>query len=124
MEKRMLLIAVKNLLKEICDKYENAPLECDGLTKVISTALYNNGINSYKCYLGEVKFGRKKMSPHMWIEIDGIIIDYRTRMWLGESEEVGHGVFFPEEFPKTKYDGVEIPTEILPKYIFDFMLEN
>lgn len=71
-------------------------LECDGLTRVISTLMQRDGIAHQVC-VGSLTISDVGMIPlHWWIVLsDGRICDYRARMWLGQSVEVPHGLFVP-----------------------------
>jgi hypothetical protein len=80
--------------------YDKLPLECDGLTRVLSNILKEKNID-HKVFCGEVQ--RKDevvIQFHMWIEVDDIFIDYRLRMWLGDNPP--HGVF--QQFELDKFD--------------------
>jgi hypothetical protein len=36
-------------------------------------------------------------------------VDYRARMWLGNREDVPHGVFWPPDWPQVYHDGTTVP---------------
>lgn len=77
-------------------RLDATPLECDGVTRCISTVLSKNGI-AHEVHLGSVEvMGVGKMHPHFWIKIKKMVIDLRARMWLGDDERVPHGVFVPK----------------------------
>lgn len=90
------LVKLNNLLQAI----ENAPVECDGHTLMISSALNHAGI-SHQRMCGVVKNPKTdfELYPHFWIEIGEFTLDYRLRMWVelysGEklSEGAPHGIF-------------------------------
>lgn len=77
-----------------------APVECDGHTLMVSIALSKAGI-PHKRVFGSVsgQAGRFTLAPHLWINIDGFILDYRLRMWVrilsGPDHVAGapHGIF-------------------------------
>ena len=99
---------MKDLEKLFAD-YVDLPLECDGLTRVLSYLLDKNRIR-HQVMRGTVSVGKHEMAPHFWIELpDGRIVDYRARMWLGNSSNVPHGVFNPEDFSDTRYNGKAVP---------------
>lgn len=33
------------------------------------------------------------VAPHFWLSVDGYIVDFRLRMWLGDEDFVPHGIF-------------------------------
>lgn len=74
-----------------------APLECDGLSRCISTLLSRHQIE-HVVHQGVVEVeGVGAMHPHYWIELhDGQLIDLRARMWLGQNSLVPHGLFSPD----------------------------
>lgn len=74
------------------------PLECDGLTRVISTLMQREGIPHQVC-IGKLSITKVGMIPlHWWIVLpDGLICDYRARMWLGNLPQVPHGLFAPSQ---------------------------
>lgn len=78
------------------------PLECDGLTRVISTLLTREAI-THAVRVGTVEIdGAGRIPLHWWIELpESIVIDYRARMWLGDTPQTPHGVFKPS--PAQRY---------------------
>jgi hypothetical protein len=97
---------IKNALT-VLDEFENCYLECDGLTTVISSLLTTAGI-PHKVYVGRAACSGKRISPHLWVELEnGTIIDYRLRMWLGSHPEIPHGVFNPSDYSSVEYVGQE-----------------
>ena len=84
----------KNVVAKELDKIKC--LECDGATRVFHYVLSKNGIK-HRVMVGSVKISKDKIIPyHYWIELpDGHVIDYKSRMWLGESVE--EGVFKPKK---------------------------
>lgn len=77
-----------------------APVECDGHTLMVSIALSKAGI-PHERVVGNVsgQDGCFTLAPHLWINIDGFILDYRLRMWVrilsGADQVAGapHGIF-------------------------------
>lgn len=94
-------------------------LECDGLTRVITTVLTVNGL-PHTCYLGRVTVGGRHVEPHYWIELGtGLRVDYRARMWLGDAPAVPHGVFQPQAYPQAVYRGQPVTASMtLPAGLF------
>lgn len=77
---------------------DRLPLECDGLTRVISTLMSRDGIE-HAIHIGSLSIDEVGTIPlHWWISLaDGSVCDFRARMWLGASDAVPHGVFSPQE---------------------------
>lgn len=102
-------------LHQLLEPYINAPVECDGFTRLAHTALTHAGIE-HTCMLGRLisADGQRKSPIHYWITLpDGQVIDYRARMWLGVSETVPHGVFFPACYKLWAYEGAAIDLPVL-----------
>lgn len=86
------------------------PLECDGLTRVISLILSRAGI-VHDVLVGNVQMdgSSRIVQPHLWIALsDDTVIDFRLRMWFGDLVEVPHGHFNPESFQHMHYQGTAI----------------
>lgn len=110
-------------MKELLGSYDSCKLECDGLTRVLTTVLQREGIE-HTCMVGSIQHtGRDVgMSPHFWIELpDMRLIDYRAQMWLGDSPDIPHGIFIPAEFPLIVYEGQRVIIEPLPQFLFDIL---
>ena len=87
-------------------------LECDGMTRVCSYLL-NKAKIKHKVFYGSIlseTYG--SFFPHYWIVCGDYIIDYRARMWLGNYDEIPHGVFVPVASADVKYQGNEIEMEV------------
>ncbi len=76
-------------------------LECDGLTRVISTLLQRDGVD-HRVFVGQLEVdGVGTIDYHWWIDLlDGTLCDLRARMWLGEFQDVPHGVFAPSDLQR------------------------
>lgn len=73
------------------------PLECDGMTRCISTVLTKAEI-AHKVHIGRVEIiGVGVIYPHFWIRFKYGLIDLRARTWLGDHDMVPHGIFEPGE---------------------------
>ena len=107
-------------LRELLDDLDAAPVECDGMTRLVIGRLAKAGI-AYRAYVGSITLGDKAMSPHWWVEVDGLTIDYRAKMWLGDSPMVPHGVF-RQDTCGTRYEGTEIELEPLPDGLAEIMM--
>lgn len=82
------------------------PLECDGMTRTISTLLERDGI-PHTAYCGRLRDSSNpaKAVIHWWIELDdGHILDFRARMWMGN--DAPHGAFIPD--PASRYEYVKV----------------
>lgn len=73
---------------ELLHKYDVLPLECDGHTMVVSCLLDRFCI-PHQRIVGEVTLAGtcQIIRPHLWIEYDEYIIDYRLRMWARKTED-------------------------------------
>lgn len=90
-------------IKKLIEKYTSLDLQCDGMTRVISYILKENGIKHVVC-IGKIS-NKKRSIQHWWIELsNGKFIDYRVRMWLGNSSKVPNGIFSQNDYPEIEYD--------------------
>lgn len=90
-------------LTKILMRYDKLPLECDGMTKVLSYVLKKLEIPHF--INGGILTGPKGGIPHFWIELDDMYIDLRCRMWQGENDgQIPHGIFDPHDYPVVTYD--------------------
>lgn len=106
------------IVEGIVAKLENAPVECDGFARIVSTALAANNID-HQVFIGALDGPEGIIPMHFWIRWNGHIIDCRARMWLGS--EAPHGIF--ESAEGWIYDGEEASIEPLPSGLF-FLLAN
>ena len=107
-------------MKELIAKYEACNLECDGLTRVLTTVLQENNI-PHTCMVGTLTItGTNEGTPlHFWIDLPDLKrIDYRARMWIGSNPDVPHGIFNPADFPSVTYKGHAIALEPLSPKLF------
>lgn len=94
----------------ILSELDDCPLECDGLTRVISLILSMAGIE-HEVFVGKVEMdgSSRSVQPHLWIMLsDNTMIDFRIRMWLGDHVEVPHGHFDPSLFQHMHYHGIQV----------------
>jgi hypothetical protein len=96
---------------QVFDEIDSCYLECDGLTRVISSTLSAAGV-AHTVYVGKATWVGKSIAPHLWIELpDGRRIDYRLRLWLGITDScIPHGLYEPSLYPDAEYIGREHPT--------------
>ena len=89
---------------------EDAKIDSDCMTSVISNALSERGI-FHQCRIGyaEDRLSRMTTSPHCWVELEqGWCIDLRLRQWLGDEDDLPHGVFQPSDYPRVRYQGTAL----------------
>lgn len=76
------------------------PLECDGMTNVLSMILFDCDI-PHKIVTGAVASPGtfETISWHKWIELqDGRVVDFKLGLWL-EAPDLPFGVFNPSDYP-------------------------
>ena len=99
------LLELESQINSSCSRYE-----CDGSTRVISNILNENGIE-HNVKVGTIAYGDKFFSPHFWIEVpiedEVIIIDYKSKMWMGD--EAKQGIFVLPIENKNYVDGELVP---------------
>lgn len=97
---------------------DECPVECEGMTQLISLFLDQEGV-PHKKMIGcaQTINGNVAVFPHCWIELDnGIVIDFRLRMWLKDNLDIPHGIFRLEgsgiEYIGGPYDTPTISLEL------------
>lgn len=109
-------------MDELLAQYDQLPLKCDGMTKVISFLLTENKIK-HKVYAGTLTHNTVCIEEHFWIELDnGKTIDYRAQEFLGTSPNIPHGMFDKASFPEVVYNGQPDPT--LMQLLFRILIEH
>lgn len=93
-------------LSRTLGQLDGAAVECDGFVRLATTVLQHLGI-SHRVVRGSVTGPNGRIPYHFWIEVDGLICDYRARMWLGP--DAPHGVFEPSPFWKYTGEEAQIP---------------
>lgn len=89
---------------------DDCEVDCDGITWAVSHLLREAGI-PHECRCGFVRDERRKdiVTPHLWVVLDGgWIVDLRLRKWLGDEDDIPHGVFHPDNEPRVSYRGTAI----------------
>lgn len=111
-------------LQNLLNPFDDLPLECDGMTRVLSFALREAGV-PHVAKSGEVIIDVEAVVPvHYWLELeDGAIVDFRARMWAGDEAHVPHGVFRPEDFPRVYYSG-EVVDVSIARVVFDVLTRD
>lgn len=110
---------MKETLEKLLTDLDNAPVECDGMASLIATVLTGHGI-AYQAMVGEIETKGGLTIPHMWIEVEGWVIDFRARMWRGNHPDVPHGVF-PKKSYEAHYQGFPIALQALPPFLFEIL---
>lgn len=83
-------------LERWLEKLQDTPLECDGMTRVMSTLMQASNID-HCIEIGSLEVQGAGVIPlHWWIRLpENRIVDLRARMWLGDGMRVPNGVFEP-----------------------------
>lgn len=92
---------------------EDCQVECNGMSWAISYLLGRAGVE-HECMLGYVMSDHtnEAVTPHYWITLPGgWIIDLRLRLWLGDTDDVPHGVFHVSDATwfGMRYEGAALP---------------
>lgn len=105
-----------NELRELLNDLDAAGVECDGMARLITTRLQEAGIE-HRVMVGEISLNEQVMTPHFWVEVGDLTVDYRARMWLGDSILVPHGVF-RQETCAVRYVGDSVEMDALTPQVF------
>jgi hypothetical protein len=91
-------MSIQDRLKTLVEHLENAPVECDGMARLVATVLAQNNI-AYQGMAGSITpKGCDFSIPHFWVQVGEFVIDYRAQMWLGDDKSIPHGVVRREDF--------------------------
>jgi hypothetical protein len=108
-------------LEILLQEYDRTPTECDGCTRLISHGLAKAGVvhQVFQGVCNQFDGDRLVRSiPHYWIDLlDGFRVDYRLRMWMGQSDQIPHGIFVPSQYPNLKWIGEPFTFSVLPEAI-------
>ena len=108
---------VLNLL----DPYDSSQTECDGMVRICCTVLAQHGIE-HQPMIGILSRKQREIDPHFCINLpSGERIDYRAKLWLGNSKEIPHGVFQPSNFSTAIYKGEPVELELLSPVLFKIL---
>ncbi|KPD23268.1 MULTISPECIES: hypothetical protein [Gammaproteobacteria] len=105
---------------------EDAKIDSDCMTFVISNALSEQGV-FHQCRIGyaEDRLGQMATAPHCWVELEqGWCIDLRLRQWLGDEDDLPHGVFQPCNFPRVRYQGTALVVPHLDAEVLRVMTDD
>lgn len=99
-------------------------LECDGLTQVFHRVLSDEQIE-HTVNIGEVthKHANRIIPIHYWIDVGDLRVDYRLKMWLGETSGIPHGVFCIDSEKSVFYSGKPVDMLLLPLPIFQIIIK-
>lgn len=106
----MSAVNLQDLLKDLSAS-TNAS---DEINRLVVTRLARERI-PYRAMLGKIEVNGKAITPHIWIEADGCIIDYTAGK--AANDELPQGVIPLESAPA--YKGREIIIDPLPDYLYE-----
>jgi hypothetical protein len=98
-----------------------APVECDGMCRLVATRLARAGI-PYQGMLGKLIVADRVVSPHYWIDVGLFRIDFCARMWLGSDPKIPHGVFPLDWRLSAQYTGIKVQIDPLPPSVYEIMI--
>lgn len=110
---------------------DDCQVECNGMSWAVSYLLDQSGIK-HECMLGYVKSEHtgEAVTPHYWVALPGgWIIDLRLRLWLGDTDDVPHGLFHTSDaaWLGMQYEGNPVPrtgVEFTRDYLMDMTSEE
>ncbi len=103
MKNNLFKLYIADRVSAVCKNYE-----CDGTSRVIAYLLAQEQ-EEFRIVSGHVELGEERI-PHMWIEWNGYIVDFKSKMWLGPEASEG---FFKES--KQVYEEYTDDSERLAK---------
>lgn len=112
-------LGMKETLERLLTHLDSAPVECDGMSSLVATVLSGHGI-AYQAMVGQIETEGGATIPHVWIEVEGWVIDFRARMWRGDHPDVPHGVFCKKAYEE-QYRGSPIEVVPLPPFLFEML---
>ncbi|HAH6504770.1 MULTISPECIES: hypothetical protein [Enterobacterales] len=116
-------------LEAVLMTLDDCQMECDGMTWAVSQLLNDAGV-PHDCMYGFVRNEQTKdiVTPHFWVVLDdGWLVDLRLRMWLGDHDNIPHGVFHPDNEPGFFYKGDPVQNHKgmrLGKAVLDIMTDG
>ncbi len=114
-----------NRLRFLLNPYDPLKhLECDGLTQVFHRVLSDEQIK-HTVNIGEVTHKPTNciIPIHYWIDVGDVRVDYRLKMWLGETSDVPHGVFCIDSEKSVSYSGKPVDMPLMPLPIFQIIIK-
>lgn len=106
-------------LREILSYLDAAPVECDGMARLITTELQKRQID-HQVMVGTVTLNGNVIPLHYWVMVGDLTVDYRARIWLGESDLVPHGIF-RQDTCAARYQGEPIEMAALSPAVVAIM---
>lgn len=99
---------------EIClYALEAIKTDCTAMTMLVHTMFTHAGV-PHQAMRGYARHRTSRYSvvPHYWIELEQgrFVVDLRLRMWLGDTDDIPHGIFDKSDWPLIEYHGA--PTEL------------
>lgn len=85
-------------------------LDSDEAVNLVSQQLTEADI-FHQCRIGSVKDKVNGIYTlrHRWVELeDGWCVDFKVREWLGDEDDIPHGVFRFCDYPRVKYYGTPL----------------
>jgi hypothetical protein len=107
-------------LRELLNDLDAAPVECDGMVRLITTRLQERGVE-HRVMVGSVVLNDDSIPLHYWVEVGDLTIDYRARMWLGDGPLVPHGIF-RQDTCAARYRGEQTPMEALSPAVVSILM--
>ena len=107
-------------------RFEDARIDSNYMTFVISNVLSEHGIfHQFRFGYVEDRQSGTITFPHCWIELEqGWFIDLRLRQWLGDEDEIPHGVFQLSGYPRVRYQGTALPVPRVDREELDVMTDD
>lgn len=102
---------------------DDCNIECEAMTQIISHILCRSEV-PHQCFYGYAKErkGETTVVPHYWIQLeDGWIVDLRLRMWLGDTDDVPHGIFKTE---RIQYKGTPVHLEEMEASLMELLTDG
>lgn len=110
---------MKSQLEALVADLHDAPVECDGMARLVTTRLVEAGV-AHEVLQGELVTPAGSIPFHFWVLAGEWVIDLRARMWLGERTDVPHGVIEEDGHPWTYY-GRQIEMAPLSASLFELL---
>ncbi|WP_346798102.1 hypothetical protein R5M92_04270 [Halomonas sp. Bachu 37] len=107
----------RETLIQLTRDLDTAPVECDGMARLVTTRLTKAGI-PHQVEAGRLDTPNGPIAPHFWVRCGPWVIDYRVRLWVGEGDGVPHGVVGQGDW---QYLGEPVAMPALPDAIFDLL---
>lgn len=107
---------MREQLEALVADLHDAPVECDGITRLVVTRMADAGI-AHQAYLGELTTPVGRIDLHYWVRVAGWVIDLRARMWLGDQAGVPNGVVEDRGNPWV-YEGRPVEVSPVPPALF------